>query len=307
MVLASWPWLWHASQRLTIITVVVALVASAASLWVVPRPLEVQKRNRTEAYLATLLPASSSPARAAEIAGLPAECAALSGATWAVQRADVEKRCPQVFALSRFTVLRFAADEPEALARAAARSLPRVHGVAPGKLGTDAARSGKTIDDMPAWAFSSLRALDSMLPPAAIAALTVAAFVLAPLALVALVVLRRWRGDPLAPLLVAMLLGGTALYSFATALYGGGAIEGRPDVVGSLAVYSLMILAIAGLPVVALRWKEVPREATLEAPVGLVAIALLAYAGFAAAGWIASQAAAPAPPPGTTTTSSASG
>ena len=281
MALAAWPWLWHVSERLTVVTMALVVVATAVSLWTIPRDVEVQKRNRANAYLGVLLPASSSPARGAAIVGLPADCAALSGETWARQRADIEKRCPQVFTLSRFAFLGFAADEPEALYRAAARSLAQVHGVAPPKLGVLAGERGKTVDDLPPWGFTPLRLLDSQLPGPVVAAFTVSVFALAPLALLALVVMRRWRGDPLAPLLVAMLLGGTAIYSYATAVFGGGAPEGRPDAVGSLAGYVLLIGAIAGVPVVALRWKHTPREALLEGTLGAIAIAVIAFACFA--------------------------
>lgn len=322
MMLAAWPWLWHASERFTAVVMAVVVLASCASLWMLSRPLEAQKANRAHAYVESLMPASSSAERGVAILGLPAECAPAVGARWPQQRAAIEKACPFVFSVSRFGFLRFVSDEPQALARAAARALPGLHGVAPPALGTRADAPGKGIDEMPWWGFSPLRFVDARIPPAAAIAVSIAAFVAAPLALVALLVLRRWRGDPLAPLMVAMLLGGAALYSFLSAVLGGGVVAGRPDVVGSIAAYALLVMGAAGLPLLFVRWMRTPKEAMLEVGVGAVLLAAAAYACFAGASWVVSQSAAAAPPavapapaapepvpaaPATSTTSKASG
>jgi hypothetical protein len=294
MVLAAWPWLWHSQRHLTVAALVVALGASFASLFVLPRPMNVTKANRADTYLNLLLPASSSATRGLATLGLPDTCEPLIGASWYRQRGEsIDKACPQVYALSGFAFLRTASDEPEALARAAARALPTMQGVAPTYLGVMEGQRGKGIDDLPWWAFSPIRALDAMLPVSAFMALTLATFALAPAGLVTLIVLRRWRGDPLTPLLLAMLLGGTALYAFLTTFVGDGMNEAaRHYIPGSLAMYAALVLAIGGLGAVAMRWKETPREAVLELSTAAVVMALLAYACFVALSWARSQPAA---------------
>jgi hypothetical protein len=294
MVLAAWPWLWHSQRHLTVAALVVTLLASFASLFVLPRPVNVTKANRADTYLNLLLPASSSATRGMATLGLPDACEPLIGASWYRQRGEsIDKACPQVYALSGFAFLRMAADEPEALARAAARALPTLQGVAPTYLGVMESQRGKGIDEAPWWAFSPIHALDAMLPVSAFMALTLATFALAPAGLVTLLVLRRYRGDPLAPLLLAMLLGGTALYAFLTTFVGDGMNEAaRHYIPGSLATYAALVLAIGGLAAAGMRWKETPREALLELSTAAVVIVLLAYGCFLALAWARAQPAA---------------
>jgi len=291
MVLAAWPWLWHSSTRLTVTVFVIALAMSFVSLYVLPRPIQVVKANRSDAYLHLILPASSSSTRGLAILGLPDTCEPLIGASWYRQRGEtIDKGCPDVYRLSSFSFLKFASDEPMALARAAARALPAAQGVAPAYLGVLESRRGKTIDDVPWWAFSPLHALDAMLPSSVFVALTLATFMLAPAGLVALIVLRRWRGDPLAPLLLAMLLGGTAIYTFATSVLGDGMNElARHYIPGSLAMYVAILGALGGLGVLAMRWKETPKEALLELTTGGIVIAGVVFGCIAAMAWLASQ------------------
>lgn len=291
MVLAAWPWLWHRSRPLTVAALVVALLASFAGLYVLPRPMQVTKANRTDTYLHLLVPASSSVTRGLATLGLPDTCEPLVGASWYRQRGEsVDKACPQVYGLSSFSFVRIASDEPEALARAAARALPSLQGVAPTYLGVLEGQRGKTIDDLPWWAFSPIRALDSMMPASVFVALTFATFTLAPAGLVTLLVLRRYRGDPLAPLLFAMLLGGTALYAFLTTILGDGMNEaGRHYLPGSLAMYAAIVAALGGIATLAMRWKDTPKDALLELSTGAVVIALFAYGCFLAMSWTGSQ------------------
>jgi hypothetical protein len=145
----------------------------------------------------------------------------------------------------------------------------------------------KSIDDLPWWASSPIRALDAALPANVFAALSLATFALAPAGLITLLVLRRYRGDPLAPLLIAMLLGGTALYAFLSTILLRGLNEGaRHYIAGSLATYVALIAAIGGLGVVAMRWKETPRGVMLELGTGLAVIALAVFACFVAIGYL---------------------
>jgi hypothetical protein len=294
MVLAAWPWLWHNSHRLTVATFVITLVATFVGLVVLPRPAQVAKADRTNAYLNLIVPASSLATRGLATLGLPDTCEPLVGASSSRQRGEsVEKACPQVYALSRFSFVRTASDEPAALARAGARALPVVKGLSPSYLGTIEGQRAKSIDDLPWWAFSPVRALDAALPASVFAVLTLATFVLAPAGLIALLVLRRWRGDPLAPLLLAMLLGGTALYAFLSTILLRGLSEGaRHYLPGSLAMYVVLLAAIGGLAVAAMRWKETPKEALLEVATGLVVVLLGAYAVFVAMDWLSAQPAA---------------
>jgi hypothetical protein len=148
----------------------------------------------------------------------------------------------------------------------------------------------QTIDTLPAWAFSPLRALDTMLPARGFVALALATFLLAPAGLLLLIVLRRYRGDPLTPLLLAMLLGGTALYAFLTALLGDGMSEAaRHFLPGALAMWTAVLLAAAGLGALALRWKETPKEAMLEASAGAAIIAIAGFACIVVLAWARAQ------------------
>jgi hypothetical protein len=291
MVVAAWPWLWHNSRHLTVAAIVVSLVAAFAGLFALPRPIPVTKANRADTYLHLLIPASSSPERGLATLGLPDTCAPLVGATWYRQRGEsIDKSCPQVYALSSFAFLRMASDEPRALARAAARALPSTQGIAPVYLGTLEGQRNKTIDEMPWWGFSPLRVLDAALPLTLYAALTLAMFLLAPAGLVTLLVMRRYRGEPLAPLLLAMLLGGTALYSFLTAILGDGMNEAaRHYLPGTLAMYAALLMAIAGIGMLLMRWKETPREAVLEIAAGATVIALAAFGVAMAMHWMRAQ------------------
>jgi len=279
MALAAWPWLWHSSTRLTVVVAVVALLMGFVSLFVLPRPQEVRKISRTDTYLGLLVPASSSPERGLAILGLPESCAPLAGTQWRTRKAEVEKGCPQVFALSSFAFMKFATDEPQALLRAKLRGFPAVHGIAPGNLGVIDGQKGRTIEDLPPWAFSPLKALDAMLPAPVFNAATLFTFLLAPAGLVTLIVLRRYRGDPLTPMMMGMFLGGIAIYAFATTIFGDGVNEaGRHYLVGTLAMYTVVIAGLGGLGTLAVRWKQTPREMKLEIPVGVAMLVIVAFA-----------------------------
>jgi hypothetical protein len=129
-----------------------------------------------------------------------------------------------------------------------------------------------------------------MMPSRVFVALTLVTFLLAPAGLVTLVVLRRWRGEPLAPLLLAMLLGGTAIYTFVTAMLGDGMNEAaRHYLPGSLATYAALLMTIAGVAMLLMRWKETPKESFHEGLTGAVVIALAGFGVMTAMHWIYSQ------------------
>jgi hypothetical protein len=188
------------------------------------------------------------------------------------------------------------------LVRALARALPKAKSVSPSYLGTLEGGAGTALHELPAWAFSPLEVIASHLPVTAFAMLTLATFVMAPLALLALGVMRRWRGDPLTPVLLAIMLGATAIYAFLTAVLGDGFSEAaRHYLPGALVTYAAGVAIVAGLPFLVARWREAPREAFLEIAIGAVAIAAAGYACYAALEWWQSQPPAgvvhPAAPP----------
>jgi hypothetical protein len=262
-----------------VVTVAIAAIMGFVSLFVLSRPADVRKMTRTDTYLGLLVPSASSPERGVAILGLPESCAPLAGAQWRTRKAEVEKGCPHVYALSSFAFLKFVTDEPQTLLRAALRGFGAVHGIAPANLGVIDAAKGKAIEDLPPWAFSPLKALDAMLPAPVFNAATLFTFLLAPAGLITLIVLRRYRGDPLTPMMMGMLLGGTAIYAFVTTIFGDGLNEaGRHYLVGTLAMYVVAIAGVGGLGTLAVRWKETPREMKLEIPVGAAILGMVAFA-----------------------------
>jgi hypothetical protein len=228
---------------------------------------------------------------------LPEHCAPLVGATWPRHRDEIVKTCPEVVALSSFAFLRFASDEPQTLARAMGRMMPALRDISPPSLGVLEGERNRALRDLPWWGFSPIDAVHSIMPASLFVALTLATFAALPVGLVALVVMRRWRGDPLAPLLIAILLGGAAAYALATAVLGSGPAEAaRLYLPGALATWVLIVAALAGLPFLFVRWRLAPREALLEVGVAVVTLGLAGYACYAALQWLAAQPAAlPAP------------
>ena len=294
IVLASWPWLWHHSRRLTVATFAITLIASAMAFFLLARPEVIVQANRTDAYLGMVLPSSPEPARTLATLGLPETCAPLIGSTWYRQRGEsVHQACPQVFKLSSFAFLKLAPDEPATLGRALVRALPAVQSVSPSYVGTLEGARGTPLQELPAWAFSPLDWIALRMPSAVFVALTWATFLIAPAALIALVVLRRWRGDPLAPLLLAMLLGGTAIYAFATTVFGDGFSEAsRHYLPGALAMYSLLIATLVGIPALLVHWTRAPKENLLEGAVGLVSLGVAVFVGMQVLQWSQAQPAA---------------
>jgi hypothetical protein len=176
------------------------------------------------------------------------------------------------------------------------QALPSMQGVAPTHLGTLAGGRQVPIGDLPWWAYSPLAAGAPLVPAAAFAVTAIATFLMAPLALLALLVMRRYRGDPLAPLLLAILLGIVAIHAFAVTLFGGGTGEAsRRYLPGALAMLSVLIALMVGLPVVVARWVVSPRESRLDLAVGIPAIAIATYACVVALQWMPAPAPAPAP------------
>jgi hypothetical protein len=131
---------------------------------------------------------------------------------------------------------------------------------------------------LPAWDFSLVEMSTHAMPAAAFAALQVATFLLLPLALVTLLVLRRWRGDPLAPLLLAAALGAVATHAAVVAIFGGAPDPAARYLPAILAMYAAIIAALVGLPVLVRRWIGGWRDMPLELGVGAAMLGAGAYA-----------------------------
>jgi hypothetical protein len=138
--------------------------------------------------------------------------------------------------------------------------------------------AGPTHADLPPWSFSLLEPAVLGMPAALFAVLQAATLLLLPLALLALLVLRRWRGDPLAPLLVAASLGAIALHAAAVAMFAGAPDPGVRYVPAILAMLAAIIAVLVGVPVLVRRWIAEWRDMPLELGVGVAAVSLGVYA-----------------------------
>lgn len=277
----SWPWLWSRSPHLAVSAFGVALVAGVISFALVPRERVVHEAYRADAYLGVVLPAASKPQHALNVLQLPERCAPLVGATWALQRGEnVREACPEALALSSVAFLRFVGEDSMVLARALARVLPAAQSMAPPYLGTLEGAQRVSLRSLPWWAFSPLDAIASRLPGKIFAAFAIAAFLAAPLAFLAAIAWARpGYGRRRTGLLFAMLAGGTALYAALTTAFGDGLSEAaRHFLPGSLAIYALLIAALASAAALFGRWFLAPKEHALEIGVGLAAVAIIALA-----------------------------
>ena len=293
LVAVSWPWLWYRAKAMTVGVLVIALVSALVSFALIPRPDSVQRTNRVDTYLGLVAHSSADVTRALARLNLPERCASLVGASWYQARGEnLEQVCPEVVGLSSFAFLRLASTEPETLARSLARALPAMQGVSIGYLGTRAGAERASFRELPWWAYSPLDAVATRLTSSTFAALVLAAIVVAPLALlVAIAWARPSSADVGVSLLFAMLLGGTILYAAVTTIFGDGLSEAaRHFLVGSLAMYSALIAAAIGLPLVALRWRSIKaKQGAMEAVVALAAAAIVAVACWTALAWAEAQ------------------
>jgi hypothetical protein len=288
LVLASWPWLWYRSRPMTVTVFVVALVTCLISSSLIPRPGVVRHANRADTYLAVVIPASANPAHALEVLGLPARCQAMVGANWYKQRGEnLQVACPEVFSLSSVAFLRFASAEPEVIARSLARVLPASQGMAPAVLGTLEGAKRVTARELPWQAFSPLLAMTSHIPVAVFVAVALAMFLFTPFALLmAIAWARPSRVEIGTPVLLAMLLGGTALYAWVTTVFGDGLSEaGRHFLAGSLAIDTALIAIVVGVPVLAVHWVKAPRQGAMQMVAGVAVVAVIALASVMAFRW----------------------
>jgi hypothetical protein len=289
---AAAPWLWRRSAHAAVAALGVALVAAVVAFGLLPSPLGFAASNRVDTYLGLVVPSASDPKAALATLGLPDRCEAMAGATWQLRRGEaLEEQCPEAFDLPVTAFLRFARDDPQTLARAAARVLPATQALAPLHVGILAGRPNAALADLPPWLASPLAAFHARLDPVAYAAMIIAVILAAP---VGLLVAAGWarpaRGVPAVGALLAMLLGGTTFYTLATTTFADGASEAaRHFLVGHLAADTAWIALVLAAPSLLGRWIRAPRERAWEIVAAVAAVGLVVFACVAAIGWARAQ------------------
>ena len=234
------PALPRRSRRRTWTLVIVAAVVAAAQMLLAPlRPDDVSPVNRVNAYLGSILAASSEEEETLVHLGLPARCAVMSGATWEARRGEkLETSCPEVLDISSFAFLKLVPTEPLTLLRAVSRVLPAAESIVPGYLGIAAEGPIRSVDDLPPRAMSFI-ALMSKVPSMVFATIVVTLLMSFPVVLWWM--LWTVRNEPALaalPVAFAMLvaIGG---YSIATTAFGDGiAGAGRHNWLGALATFA---------------------------------------------------------------------
>lgn len=170
-------------------------------------------------------------------------------------------------------------------ARSAVHALAGLQHAAPAGIGTLAGARATPVSGLPAWGFSPIDAAVAAMPATLFGVLQLATFLLLPLAFLALVAMRRKRGDPFTPLLLGMMLGAVALHALAVAVYAGAPGDPAPRYLPAiLAMFAAAIAALVGLPVMAKRWIAEPRDIALELGVGTASVAAGVYACMLAIG-----------------------
>ncbi|HEX3097145.1 MAG TPA: hypothetical protein VHQ02_05470 [Usitatibacter sp.] len=292
LVAAAAPWLLWRSSHAAVAAFGVALVAAVIAFGLVPSPLGFAATNRVDTYLGLVVPSASDPKEALATLGLPARCEAMVGATWRLRRGEaLEEACPEAFDLPVTAFLRFARDDPATLARAAARVLPATQALVPASVGILAGAVNARLPDLPPWLASPLAALHARLDPVAYAAMLLCVFLAAPLGLLAAAGWARpARGVPAVGALLAMLLGGTALYAFvATAFADDASDPARHFLLGHLAADTAWIALILAAPSLLGRWFRAPRERAWEIAAAVVGVGSVVFACVAAIAWARAQ------------------
>ena len=242
------PALLRRSRRKTWILAMVAAFIVVAQVLLAPlRPDYVSPVNRVNAYLGSILAASSDEDETLVHLGLPVRCASMSGATWEARRGEkLESACPEVVDLSSFAFLRLVLTEPLTLLRAVSRVLPAAESIVPGYLGISAEGPIRSVSDLPPRVMSFV-ALMSKVPSMVFATIVVTLLVAFPVVLWWMVwTVKNEPGLAALPVAFAMLvaIGG---YSIATTAFGDG-IAGaeRHNWLGALATFA----AVGLLPLV---------------------------------------------------------
>jgi len=159
----AWPALKLRSRRRARHMLLAALLVAIAQVALNPlRPDYIDPINRVNAYLGLILAASQDEPATLERLGLPARCAAMSGASWSMRRGEkLEVACPEAGELSSVAFLKLVPTEPLTLLRAVSRVLPAAQSVVPGYLGLSAEGPILTVSDLPPWAMSFIALLSS--------------------------------------------------------------------------------------------------------------------------------------------------
>jgi hypothetical protein len=265
------------SRRRTWGLVIVAAVVAALQMVMAPlRPADVSPTNRVNAYLGVILASSGDEAETLARLGLPARCAAMSGATWSSRRGEVlETACPEAMSLSSFAFLKLVPAEPLTLLRAVSRVLPAAESIVPGGVGISSEGAIRAVPDLPPRAMSFV-ALLSKTPAMAFATIIVTFLVAFPVVFAWLLWTVRREPDLAAVPTVLVMLVAIGGYSLATTAFGGG-ISGadRYNWLGSLAT----LAAVGMLPLVT--W-----QLSRDQLIARVAVAAVFGVMLLSAGWL---------------------
>ncbi|HEX7402831.1 MAG TPA: hypothetical protein VF287_02365, partial [Usitatibacter sp.] len=167
------------SSRKAWTLVVIAAIVAATQMVVAPlRPDYVSHINRVNAYLGVILASSNDEAETLGRLGLPARCAAMSGATWSSRRGEnLETACPEVMGISSFAFLKLVPTEPLTLLRAVSRVLPAAESIVPADLGISSEGPIRAVPDLPPRAMSFVALMTKV--PAMVFATIIVTFLIA--------------------------------------------------------------------------------------------------------------------------------
>ncbi len=265
------------SPRRTWRLVIVAAIVAAVEMLMGPlRPADVTPVNRVNAYLGAILASSSDKRETLNHLGLPARCAAMSGATWSARRGEnLETACPEVTAISSFAFLKLALTEPDTLLRAVSRVLPASESLVPGNLGVSTEGPILSVSDLPPRAMSFL-ALLAKVPTMVLASFVVTLLIAFPAALLwYLWTVRREPNMSALPAAFVMLIA-IAGYCLATTAFGAGIPDAeRHNWLGTLAA----LAAFGLLPLVV--W-----QLSRDMVAARIAVAVVFGVVLLASGWL---------------------
>ena len=277
LALLASPALRPRSARRTTMLIAVTIIVAAAQFLLAPlRPEYVSPVNRVNAYLGVILASSADEPQTLERLGLPARCAAMSGATWRERHGEkLETVCPEVLGVSPFAFLRLLPTEPATLVRAASRVLPAAEAIVPGSLGLSAEGPIRAVSDLPPRAMSFVLFVTRM-PAMLVATLVVALIIAFPFALGWLLwTVRREPAMCAIPATLVLLIA-IAGYCLATTAFGDGIADApRHNWLGTLAT-------LATIPVLPLVGWQLSRD-LLGAR---IAVAVVFGVALLAAGWL---------------------
>jgi len=244
------PRLWATSRRALAVLAALALIAGALHP-LMPRSEVDRHANRANAYLGTILPASSSPPITLASLDLPEKCADVSGATWNAPRGeDLHVACPEALALPAGAFARLFGTDPETLARAVVRVIPATENPLLGHVGLVAREPWGTLDTEPLWVRSALGWLGANLPAQWYLGLTLFALACLVPAIVlwGATLLRGTNADAHPFGAYVLMLQVIAFYALATTVFGEGLSQSaRHDLPGVIALAAFALAALVGL------------------------------------------------------------